>query len=66
MYVFISDIHLGRSDAENERRVERDLISLLRSVQPEVEALFLVGVLGRRRLESGQQAEERYRVVLME
>lgn len=43
MYLFISDIHFGRSDPEAERLVERDLISLLRSVRPEVEALFLVG-----------------------
>lgn len=43
MYLFVSDIHFGRSDPETERLVERDLLCLLRSARPEVEALFLVG-----------------------
>lgn len=43
MHVFISDIHFGRSDDETERSVERDLISFLRTVRPEVDNLFLVG-----------------------
>lgn len=43
LHLFISDIHFGRSDRETERLVERDLLSLLRSARPEVEALFLVG-----------------------
>ncbi len=43
MVLFVADMHLGRSHRAAERTVETDLVSLLRSTAPDLEALYLVG-----------------------
>lgn len=43
MVLFLSDIHLGRSEPSDTRRQELDLIRFLRSVRPDVEHLYLLG-----------------------
>lgn len=44
-YVFISDLHLGISDAETETKKESVLVNFLRNLSGETEALFIVGDL---------------------
>lgn len=45
MVLFISDVHLGRSDPQKERRVERDLISCLDHHRDRADHLYLLGDL---------------------
>ena len=44
MFLFVSDMHFGRTDdLDRERRHERDLIACLRSHEADVQGLYLVG-----------------------
>ena len=43
MHYFVSDIHLGSGTPEEQRRVERDFLDLLRRIEGDAESLFLVG-----------------------
>lgn len=43
MHYFVSDIHLGSGEAAEQRRVERNFLDFLSSIEKDAETLFLVG-----------------------
>ena len=43
MHYFVSDIHLGSGNHEEQRRVERAFLNFLRDIGSDAETLFLVG-----------------------
>lgn len=43
MHYFVSDIHLGSGNHEEQRRVERAFLNFLRDIESDAETLFLVG-----------------------
>ena len=43
MHYFVSDIHLGSGNHEEQRRVERAFLDFLRDIESDAETLFLVG-----------------------